>query len=103
MGRATRVASSRTVALRQAGADRVSHFVVCLQFFERVVAEQRGALVTEFWDFDFDAINFFGTIEDPSDAEKLVVAALNDLVTQRFNDTHFASHSERGRVQQAVT
>lgn len=99
----TRAVSIRTVALGQAGVDGVSHFVVCQQFFERVAVEQRGALVAEFWDFDFDAINLFGTIEDASDAQKLVVAALNDLVTQRFDDTHFASHSERGRVQQAVT
>ena len=99
----TRAVSIRTVALGQAGVDGVSHFVVCQQFFERVAVEQRGALVTEFWDFDFDAINLFGTIEDASDAQKLVVAALNNLVTQRFDDPHFASHSECGRVQQAVT
>ena len=90
------------VDLRQPRVDHVAHFFVREQFLECVAVEQCGALVAEFGDFDFDPVDLAGPVEHPANAQELFVATFHDLVAQRFDDAHLASHPESARVEQAV-
>ena len=62
------------------------HVVGRQQVLERVAVEERGALVALFGPLDLDAVDLLGLFEDLADAQRLVLARLEDLRPQRIDD-----------------